>query len=392
LAQVAVAGGGVALLSFADGGFFERAWPPATIAFVAVAALAVVLSPGVEAFRTFALLAAGLTAFAAWQALSAVWSLEPASSLREAERGLLYVAAAVALGAVVRRSGGRWLLTGVLAGGTGVAAYSLGDRVLEGPAYDPTQFYLLIAPIGYANALGIVAAVVLVIGLGLAVTARSPLELIPPAAAVAVAGAALALTSSRGSWTAAAIGAATVAVFLWTSSARVRTAWLALQAVVVAAVLVSPLAINLTTLERVLSERPYYWWTAWHAVGDRPVLGSGAGTFDLVWAAGAPVPSFVLDAHSLYLETLVELGPLGLGLLLVALLAPVGAAIRMRTPVGAAAAGAYVAFLFHAGVDWDWEMPAVTVAGLACGVALMAERKFSAAATSPEGPDDQGGL
>jgi cytochrome c-type biogenesis protein CcmH/NrfG len=37
----------------------------------------------------------------------------------------------------------------------------------------------------------------------------------------------------------------------------------------------------------------------------------------------------------------------------------------------AAAAGAYVAFLLHAAIDWDWEMPAVTVAALACGVALL---------------------
>jgi hypothetical protein len=33
--------------------------------------------------------------------------------------------------------------------------------------------------------------------------------------------------------------------------------------------------------------------------------------------------------------------------------------------------GAYVAFLVHAGVDWDWEMTAVTMAALACGVALL---------------------
>jgi hypothetical protein len=30
-----------------------------------------------------------------------------------------------------------------------------------------------------------------------------------------------------------------------------------------------------------------------------------------------------------------------------------------------------VAYLVHAGIDWDWEMPAVTVAALACGVALL---------------------
>ena len=34
-----------------------------------------------------------------------------------------------------------------------------------------------------------------------------------------------------------------------------------------------------------------------------------------------------------------------------------------------AAAAAYSAFLFHAGVDWDWEMPVVVVAALACAAA-----------------------
>jgi tetratricopeptide (TPR) repeat protein len=37
----------------------------------------------------------------------------------------------------------------------------------------------------------------------------------------------------------------------------------------------------------------------------------------------------------------------------------------------AIAAGAYVAFLVHAGVDWDWEVTAVTLAGLLCGVGLL---------------------
>jgi tetratricopeptide (TPR) repeat protein len=41
---------------------------------------------------------------------------------------------------------------------------------------------------------------------------------------------------------------------------------------------------------------------------------------------------------------------------------------RSLTPI---AAGAYVAFLVHAGVDWDWELSAVTLAGLLCGVAVM---------------------
>jgi hypothetical protein len=39
-------------------------------------------------------------------------------------------------------------------------------------------------------------------------------------------------------------------------------------------------------------------------------------------------------------------------------------------PFVPAAAGATVAFYVHAGLDWDWELPAVVVAGLACAAAV----------------------
>lgn len=37
----------------------------------------------------------------------------------------------------------------------------------------------------------------------------------------------------------------------------------------------------------------------------------------------------------------------------------------------AGAFGAYVAFLAHAAVDWDWELPGVTLAALFCGALLV---------------------
>ena len=79
------------------------------------------------------------------------------------------------------------------------------------------------------------------------------------------------------------------------------------------------------------------------------------------------------DAHNLYLETLAELGPPGLLLLALVLGAPLAAVRRARSsPLAAAACGAFVAYLVHAFVDWDWEMPAVTLAALFCGLALLA--------------------
>jgi hypothetical protein len=36
-----------------------------------------------------------------------------------------------------------------------------------------------------------------------------------------------------------------------------------------------------------------------------------------------------------------------------------------------AAIGGYAAFILHAGVDWDWELPAVTLTALSLGVAVL---------------------
>jgi hypothetical protein len=114
------------------------------------------------------------------------------------------------------------------------------------------------------------------------------------------------------------------------------------------------------------------WKAAWNDYAEHPWLGSGLGSYQRYWNQHSPTYWEVGNAPSLYLETLAELGPVGLGLLLVALLLPIAAAFRARRrALASAATGAYVVFLAHAGIDWDWEMPAVTLAGLLCGAALL---------------------
>ena len=123
------------------------------------------------------------------------------------------------------------------------------------------------------------------------------------------------------------------------------------------------------------SYRAELWEEAWNQWRDNPVLGEGAGTYEQYWNEHRPIEHKVRDAHNLYLETLGELGPIGLALLLLALAVPVAAAFGARRhPLAAGAFGAYVAYLVHAAVDWDWELPAVTVAALATGVALIVFR------------------
>jgi O-Antigen ligase len=120
------------------------------------------------------------------------------------------------------------------------------------------------------------------------------------------------------------------------------------------------------------SNRSDYWRVAWREWRAHPLLGGGAGSFQRFWLRNRSADLPARDAHSLYLETLAELGPLGLALLLCALATPIVAAGAARgSPLAAGAFGAYVAYLVHAGIDWDWELPAVTLAALASGIVLL---------------------
>jgi O-antigen ligase len=107
------------------------------------------------------------------------------------------------------------------------------------------------------------------------------------------------------------------------------------------------------------------WDVALDAFEAKPLAGSGAGTYQLLWAQHRPYLFTVIDAHSLYIQVLGELGVVGILLIGGALIAIlVGLARRMRGEerhVYAAVLAIAVVWAIHAGVDWDWEMPAVTL-------------------------------
>jgi tetratricopeptide (TPR) repeat protein len=113
--------------------------------------------------------------------------------------------------------------------------------------------------------------------------------------------------------------------------------------------------------------------TATQLIASHPVLGSGPGTYDEYWFQHRRYNTVVHDAHNLYLETLGEMGPVGLVLLVLLLGAPLAALPRARSvPLAGVVCGGYVAYLIHAAIDWDWEMPTVTLTGLFLGIALLA--------------------
>jgi O-antigen ligase len=348
----------------------------------------------------------------------------------------------------------RAVLSGIVGAVVAANVYGFLVEVLPEAAPTSPRIANLAEPIGYPNAMGLLAAQAIVLALMFASSARSR-------AGRALAGVALAallpclyLSLARGPWLALAIGVAmwiglepnrgdawkstlvllplplvaTVAVaFLPTGStvgpdslrervlvsslagaaalanglvaARLdeilrRTGFgrtsLALAAAGIAAVVVVAAASAHTVSVRGLHSRfggelgqlstlsghlrGLYWSAAFRGYEDHPLLGSGAGTFEQLWLLHRPTRIYnVLDAHNAYLEVLAELGPIGLGLFVTAIGLPLVVVLRKsRIPLAAGAAGAYAGYAAHIAVDWDWELPALTVTALLCASTVLA--------------------
>jgi len=94
----------IALLGFDHGGYFQRSWGWAVLAFAALAALALLLREGVVVGSLEWVSLAALAALAAWTLLSSTWGISGTEAAREAERTLVYLAGLAALLAWVERT------------------------------------------------------------------------------------------------------------------------------------------------------------------------------------------------------------------------------------------------------------------------------------------------
>ncbi|MDQ3587041.1 MAG: O-antigen ligase family protein [Actinomycetota bacterium] len=130
-----------------------------------------------------------------------------------------------------------------------------------------------------------------------------------------------------------------------------------------------PLPTSEGRLAELRTNRGAYWEVALEGFAARPLVGGGSGSFRVDWRREREIEESVMEAHSLYIETLAELGLVGTALLAAFLGTGVVGLVRLGRrrpgdPLLLAATAVLVAFAIHAGVDWDWEMPAVTLVAL----------------------------
>jgi O-antigen ligase len=445
LAAVAV-GFGIAL-AFSDGGYFPTDWGWSALALFWVAAIALFLRSRFSFGPLEVAMLAAFAGFVGWVALSSTWSTSLERSILEAQRDLVYLGGLIVVFLVARGRSVTELLAAVCGAALVTSTYALAHVFFFGAEVDAR----LSEPLGYPNALALVAAIGALLAAAFAAHAGSKPTRALSAACLVLFTLTIFFTFSRGTWIALAIGLAAMLLLDRRRGALLRTlaavvpvallaVWLGsradaltspggspsdaarqghllalatvllvaaaalstlaarrLSVAAVATLLVAllagsaaaivhfgsgprlgylyngPAASNRRALtQRSLSGRIPLWRQAWRDWEAHPGLGSGGGTFEQWWLRHRRTSANVRDAHNLYLETLAELGPFGLVLLVATLALPLVPVARARLhPFVPGAAAAYVAFLIHAAGDWDWEMPAVTLLGFLCGAALL---------------------
>jgi O-antigen ligase len=137
---------------------------------------------------------------------------------------------------------------------------------------------------------------------------------------------------------------------------------------------------NASDLRRRLTDpsnngRTDLWRVALHGFSASPLHGYGAGMYQTLWDRNRPHFAYTINAHSLYLQAMAEFGIPGLALLLIlvgAVLVGLGMRARgSRRSLYGALLAAGVVWALRAGVDWDWEMPVITLPFFAAaGLAL----------------------
>ncbi len=139
------------------------------------------------------------------------------------------------------------------------------------------------------------------------------------------------------------------------------------------------------------SHRYQYWQVAWKAFESSPIHGIGPGTFRFYWEQHTTHAEYILNAHSLWFETLAETGIVGWLLLagFFALIVVGGTVRTLRTASGsrlllATATACVLSFCAAASFDWTWQIGVVPMVALLLASATFATDR--SATSEPRAP------
>jgi len=337
---------------------------------------------------------ASLLGLAGWTALSLHWAPLGEAAREDVWRMALYAGALPLAAAAFReRSVARALEVALALLALVVVGYGLlGDIGVLDLTSSFAADGRLDQPLSYWNAMGALAAVGVVLCVRIAVDRTRPAPLRVSAIVVLLpllAG--LYLTYSRGALAAVALGLVALVLVvpearpLWARAGRrwrLVVGWGAVVVLAGALVLVavdraSPPARGATAqrFADIGSNRADYWRVAVDSFASTPLQGVGTAGFRVEWLRERDVAEGAVDAHSLYLETAAELGLVGL-MLLAAFAGGVAVCARRLTSEDVALAAGLCAALtvlvLHAGIDWDWDLPALGLMSLLLAGAVIA--------------------
>jgi O-antigen ligase len=222
-----------------QGGYFSQSWGWIALALLVPTTVLLILDRVEIPERMRAAFAALVVAYTLWIALSAMWSISSAATIRELERMLVYVALALAVALILRRGDAPAVLGGAAFGVTLICTYALCTRLIPDHFHtdsQPIDSNRLAAPLGYWNSLGLLAGMGVLMAFGFVAHARRDLLALAGGCAVLVGLVTIYLTFSRGAWLALAIGFMAAVVL---DPRRIRLLWTSLVVATPAALCVA---------------------------------------------------------------------------------------------------------------------------------------------------------
>ncbi len=108
------------------------------------------------------------------------------------------------------------------------------------------------------------------------------------------------------------------------------------------------------------SDRLEWWSESVDIFRERPLAGSGAGTFDVARRPFREDESVAVEPHNMPLQVLAELGLVGFLLFALVVAGGIAGAMRQRDPAARVLAVVCAAYLVHSLLELDWDYLALT--------------------------------